>query len=261
MGVFGLLVVDLWEKYVLYSEFHRSRSLKTPTFAVGSGKSVLWFGVLLCLHIQKLTITTSSAIIQHIIPLRDAGSASMAYFYFDFRDVEKKHRRNLLSSLLVQLSSRSEHRLDILSHLYSTYKASKEQPGEHILVQCLKDMLVVSSLSQLPTYIILDALDECPNTPGLPAPRTHVLGLVKDLVDLHLPNLHICITSRPEVDIRTSLKPLASCHLSLHDQPGQQKDISEYIRSVVQSDPQMQRWREDDRKLVIETLSEKADGM
>jgi hypothetical protein len=212
-------------------------------------------------HIQKLTTTISFAIIQRIIPLRDAGSASMAYFYFDFRDVEKKHRRNLLSSLLIQLSSRFEPRLNILSHLYSTYKARMEQPGEHILVQCLKDMLMVSSPSQFPTYIILDALDECPNTPGLPAPRSHVLGLVKDLVDLHLPNLHICITSRPEVDIRTALEPLASCHLSLHDQPGQKQDIAEYIRSVVQSDPQMQIWREADRKLVIQTLSEKADGM
>ena len=193
--------------------------------------------------------------------MRDAGTASMAYFDFDFRDVEKKHRRNLLSSLLIQLSSLSEPRLDILSLLYSPHKTRKEQPGEQALVQCLKDMLMVSSLAQHPTYIILDALDECPNTPGLPSPRGQVLGLVKDLVDLHLPNLHICITSRPEVDIRTALEPLASCHPSLHDQPGQKKDIAEYINSVVQTDIQMQRWRDDDRKLVIETLSKKANGM
>ena len=117
----------------------------------------------------------------------------MAYFYFYLRDVEKKHRRNLLSSLLIQLSSLSEPRLDILSILYSPYKACKEQPGEQALVQCLKDVLMVSSLSQHPTYITLDALDECPNTPGLPAPREQVLGLVKDLVDLHPSNLHYAL--------------------------------------------------------------------
>jgi hypothetical protein len=204
---------------------------------------------------------TSSAIIQHLISLHDAGSVSVAYFYFDFRDVEKKHRRNLLSSLLMQLSFQYEPHFDILSHLYSTYKASKAQPSEHMLMQCLKEMLMASFLSHFPTYIILDALDECPNMPGLPAPRGHVLGLVKDLVDLNLPNLHICITSRPEVDICTALEPLASGRFSLHDQPGQKIYIAEYIRAVVQSDPQMQRWREDDRKLVIDTLSEKADGM
>jgi hypothetical protein len=114
---------------------------------------------------------------------------------------------------------------------------------------------------QLPTYIILDALDECPNASGIPTPRGHVLGLVKDLVDLRLPNLRICVTSRPAIDIYTALKPLTRSDLSLHDQLGQKKDIDEYISSVVQSDPQMARWREDDRNLVVDTLSKKADGM
>ena len=84
---------------------------------------------------------------------------------------------------------------------------------------------------------------------------------MKDLIDLGLPNLHLCVTSRPEIDIRTTLEPLASAQLSLHDQPGQKRDIDEYVRAVVQSDTKMRRWREDDRRLVIETLSEKADGM
>jgi hypothetical protein len=203
----------------------------------------------------------SSTIIQHIITLRDAGSASVAYFYFDFRDVDKKHRRNLLPSLLIQLSARSEPCLNILSCLYSTYKDGKEQPSEHALEQCLKDMLMAPSLSQHPTYIILDALDECSNTSGIPTPREQVLGLVKDLVGLGLPNLHICVTSRLEIDIWATLEPLASNHLCLQDQPGQKRDITEYISAVVQSDSKMRSWREDDRKLVIKTLSEKADGM
>ena len=185
----------------------------------------------------------------------------MAYFYFDFRDVYKKHRRNLLPSLLIQLSARSEPCLHILSRLYSIYKAGKEQPSEHALVQCLKDMLIALSDSQLPTYIILDALDECPNTSGIPTSREQVLGLVKDLVDLRLPNLRICATSRLEIDIWTTLEPLASVHLSLHDQRGQMQDIAEYVTSVVQSDSKMSSWREDDRQLVIEKISEKADGM
>ena len=84
---------------------------------------------------------------------------------------------------------------------------------------------------------------------------------MKDLVDLRLPNLHICATSRHEIDIRTALEPLASARLSLQDQPGQKKDIAEYVNTVVQSDTKMKCWREDDRALVIETLSEKADGM
>jgi len=112
-----------------------------------------------------------------------------------------------------------------------------------------------------PVYLIVDALDECPNNSGLPTAREEVLDLVKDLYGLGLPNLHICVTSRPEVDIQTILEPLTSLQVSLHHQSGQKKDIVDYLTSVVSSDTKMRRWREEDRKLVIETLSERADGM
>jgi hypothetical protein len=48
---------------------------------------------------------------------------------------------------------------------------------------------------QGPTYIILDALDECPVTSSIPSPREEVLELVEDLVGLHLPDLHMCYKS------------------------------------------------------------------
>jgi hypothetical protein len=112
-----------------------------------------------------------------------------------------------------------------------------------------------------PIYLVLDALDECPNNSGLPTAREEVLDLVNDLVTLSLPKLHICVTSRPEIDIQTVLEPLTSLRVSLHNQTGQKEDILDYVSSVVHSDKKMGRWREDDRMLVIETLSERADGM
>jgi hypothetical protein len=86
---------------------------------------------------------------------------------------------------------------------------------------------------------------------------------VKELVSLHIPNLHICVTSHPEVDIQDVLDPLSYHQVSLHDQSGQKKDIKDYVKSVVYSDsePIMQRWRKEDKDLVVETLSEQADGM
>jgi hypothetical protein len=120
---------------------------------------------------------------------------------------------------------------------------------------------MLSLPDQCPIYLVVDALDECPNNSGMPTPREEVLDLVKDLVGLCLPNLHICVTSRPEIDIQTTLEPLTSLRVDLHNQSGQKKDIVDYVNSVVYSDKKMQRWREEDRKLVIETLSERADGM
>lgn len=144
--------------------------------------------------------------------------------------------------------------------IYSAYGHGTQQPSDDNLKNCLKEMLSVTS-AQYPFYIILDAVDECPDTPGVPSPRQQVLSLVEDLVGLRLPNLHICVTSRPEIDICNTLGPLSSLHISLHDQPGQKKDITEFVSSIVHSDVKMKRWREDERKLVLETLSEKADGM
>ena len=185
----------------------------------------------------------------------------MAYFYFDFRDLDKQHRRNLLPSLLIQLSSQSRTCCEIFSRLYYMHDNGSQRPGDGVMIQCLKDMLVLPH-SQ-PIYIILDALDECPNWPGIPSPREQVLSLVKELVGLQLSRLHICVTSRPEFDIRATLTPLARHRVSLHDESGQKKDIVDYVNSVVYSDSEtvMRRWLDNDKKMVVETLSEKADGM
>ena len=183
----------------------------------------------------------------------------MAYFYFDFRDTDKQNRRDLLPSLVTQLSSQSDRCFDTLIRLYFSHDNGVRKPNEDALLRCLKQMLTL--LDQDPIYIIIDALDECPNTSGMPSPREQVLDLLKELVELSLPNLHLCVTSRPEIDIRHALEPLTPRCVSLHEQSGQKKDIIDYVTSVVQSDPRMRRWRDEDKNLVIETLSERADGM
>ena len=207
----------------------------------------------------------SSTVIQDIEAMCEAGTATMAYFYFDFRDANKQGFRDLLSSLLTQLSASSDPRSDILSDLYLAHDQGRKQPSDSILAKCLKQMLTIPD--QRPTYLIIDALDESPNTLGIPSPRERVLHLLEELVELRLPNLHICVTSRPEVEIRDVLEPLTSCgesrQVSLHDQTGQKQDIVDYVTSVVYSDkePIMKRWRSEDKEHVIKVLSERADGM
>jgi hypothetical protein len=203
----------------------------------------------------------SSSIVQDIVTLSEAGLASLAYFYFDFRDLDKQHIRNLLPSLLIQLSAQSDPCRNILSRLYLVHDNGEKKPRVSVMTQCLRDMLSV--FDQHPIHIILDALDECPNSSGIPSPREQVLALVKELINLRLPHLRICVTSRAEFDIRATLGPLALHSVSLHDESGQKKDIVDYVNSVVYSDAEtmMKRWREEDKKMVVESLSENADGM
>jgi hypothetical protein len=183
----------------------------------------------------------------------------MAYYYFDFRDKAKQDARGLLTSLLSQLSAKSDSCYKILSELYSKHNAGSRKPVDDALKQCLIDMLQVPGHPA--TYIIVDALDECPNTSDVVSPRDQVLKFVEELVDLSLPNFRLCITSRREADIIPALEQMASHAVSLHDQNGQKEDIVFYIKSVVHSNQRVRKWRVEDKELVIDALVRKANGM
>jgi len=187
----------------------------------------------------------------------------VAIYFFDFNDIGKQDARGLLSSLIVQLSNRAQSFYHILSDFYSVHEKGSQQPSIGELTKCLEDML--RATGDIPIYLILDGIDECPNTngKGMKSSRDQVLAVVENFVKLNLTKLHICIASRPEVDIRSSLKPLTSTstHICLHEESGQRKDIEDFVRAVVYSDRDMQRWRDEVKKLVIKTLSERADGM
>ncbi|KAH9007423.1 hypothetical protein EDB84DRAFT_1603616 [Lactarius hengduanensis] len=147
-------------------------------------------------------------------------------FYFDFRDLDKQpaatfFRHSSSNSLHIPMPF-----VTYSSRLYETHDKGARQPSDKASTQCLKEMLTLPN--QGPVYLILDALDECPDTSGVPSARKQVLDLLKEL-----------------------------------DERGQKKDIASYVRSVVCSESSicMRKWREEDKEHVIETLSERADGM
>jgi hypothetical protein len=183
----------------------------------------------------------------------------VAYYYFDFRDAAKQDVRGLLSSLVVQLCAMSDLCHGVLYDLYSKHNVGLRLPDDDSLTQCLKNMLELPGLP--PICIVIDALDECPETSGAPSPRELVLDLIVDIVESRLSNLRICVMSRPEADIQEVLGPLVSYSVSLHDEDGQKQDIIDYVNSAVRSDRKMQKWKAQDRQLVIDALTQRADGM
>jgi len=204
-------------------------------------------------------VSASSTIIEDVENMRKSGLASLAMFYYDFREDGKKDLRGLLSSALFQLCDQSDSYYDVLSSFYSTHRDGAQSPGDDELVRCLKDVL--SLPGQAPVYLVVDALDECPNTSALSSPRLELLTLLENLVDSRLPNLRMCVTSRPEADIKPILEPLTFRSVSLHDEQGQKEDIENYIKSVVNTNRNMRRWSPEHMQLVIKVLTEKADGM
>ena len=191
--------------------------------------------------------------------MRNAGLASLAFFYFDFREDQKKTLRGLLSSLLVQLCRQSDSYCDMLFEFYSEHNSGLRHPSDDAIVECLKDLIKLPG--QAPVYIIVDALDECPDASANPTPRAEVLSLLEDLINSQFPNLRICVTSRPETDIKDVLDPLVFHSVSLHDQSEQRRDIEEYIKSTINTHPKNKKWKAEHKQMVIDVLTEKADGM
>jgi len=191
--------------------------------------------------------------------MRKCGLASIAFFYHDFREDQKRDLRGLLSSVVLQFCHQSDSYYDILSNFYSTHCYGAQSPSDDELVHCLEDILKLPG--QAPIFLILDALDECSNTSPIPSHRENALEFLEKLIDWQLPNLRICVTSRPEVDIKVVLGPLTFQSISLQDERGQMEDIENYIKSVVEKDPRNRRWTAQDKQMVIDILTRNADGM
>ena len=196
----------------------------------------------------------SSTIIEDIRSMQKAGLASLAFFYCDFREDQKKDLRGLLSSFLVQLYHQSDSYFDILSKFYSEHDKDSRLPSDDALAGCLMDLLKLPGLA--PVYLIVDALDECPNPSVVRSPRAKVLSLMEKLVTTQIVNLRVCVTSRPELDIKDVLDPLIFRSVCLHDESGQKRDIEDYIKSVINTRT-IKRWKEEHRKLAIDVLTVK----
>ena len=202
---------------------------------------------------------TSSSIIDDIQAAVEANLASIAYFYCDFRDRKKQSIDGFLASLLIQLCTQSDPCRDILFRLFSVHARGSRMPSFGEMERCLMDML--KHLVREPTYIVVDALDECPGRPGFPSSRATLLGLFRELVNFRIPNLHICILSDLEPEIEFVLYPLASRRVCFHEESGHSQDIIHYIRTMLRTHPKMKGWKADDKQVVVNTLFRKAEGV
>jgi hypothetical protein len=250
--------MGLWETSV-NAQFLRLAETEFILFVAGAGKSVFWYVKSLIFPFLGLIMLVSSTIIEDVDAMRKAGLASLAFFYFDFREDRKKDLRGLLSSFLVQLCHQSDSYCDVLFKFYLEHAKGLRSPSDDALVGCLKDLLKLPGLA--PVYLIVDALDECPKTSAIPSSRAEVLKLLVGLIKLQSSNIRICVTSRPETDIKDVLDPLKPCYVSLHDERGQKEDIEEYVKSVINTHPENRRWKAEHRQQVIDVLVNKADGM
>ncbi|KAM5357601.1 hypothetical protein ACJZ2D_016093 [Fusarium nematophilum] len=202
----------------------------------GCGKTVL------CSSIIKETVSFCS--------LRD--NHFLSFFYFSFSDTERQSTDAFARSVLRQLLLQRESLPDAIVDVYRRYSHSCPTLGTW------KSALKGTIQASKETYILVDALDECPSLLG---ERKKLLDFIKGLTDLELPNLHIIATSRKEQDVERALSRLGTCPPLSIQTSVVDEDIQSYVRSEISQDDVMSRWPTALQEEVHRELGSRANGM
>ncbi|KAJ7292767.1 hypothetical protein C8J57DRAFT_1210486 [Mycena rebaudengoi] len=191
----------------------------------GAGKSVL-----------------SSAIVEELTKdQRLFHSSTVAFFYFDFKDKEGHAVLRALRCIVLQLSAQSPYPYKTLGREYMVSKGVK-LPNYQDLLRVLEDLL--RELGR--TYIIIDALDECPD-----GEHEKLIGLILWLQNWSATPLHLLFTSQPRAFFTTAFGNVP-CVIG--------EDIKTFIASEFQNNRKMKIW-EDWADDITEKVVQKSNGM
>jgi hypothetical protein len=195
------------------------------------------------------TILCSTAIEDIRVTCEQDANTSFAFFYFSFSDERKQSDSDLLRSLVAQLGWR-EPGLSMLRQAYGDAKRSVLRPDE------LEKILLASIRSCSKVYLLIDALDECPEDHET---RQSVLARIERLTQ-DAPNLRILATSRELDRIRKSMEALIAEPLRVTTR-AVDDDIQIYLAKEVSRDRSLRELSSEMRTLIQSTIASQADGM
>lgn len=189
---------------------------------------------------------------------KSKSSLAIAYFYFDFNDVEKQNATNCISSLIAQLCSETVDPPEMLKDLYKRCNEGKQKADLHDLLAVLRLFAVADELQDL--FIVLDALDECPKDDEKES-RNELLDFITEVKSWSSSKIHLLVTSRPEPDITEKLAPLLTAPAISIEGSEVKGDIKKHIKSQLATHPKLKAWSADIKAHIERTLAEKANGM
>jgi hypothetical protein len=158
----------------------------------------------------------------------------------------------LLRSILAQLVQQTLVVPEFLRTFYDKHQHS--QPLEAGLLDAIKSML----LENTQTFIIIDALDECPN---IGDDRADLCSILQQLHSWAHPRLHLLVTSRKEVDLCEALESLVTFPPISIQGSVVKSDIRRFVRSQLESDSKLKKWSDEIKEEVEKALIEGAGGI
>lgn len=191
----------------------------------------------------------ASTIIDDLSKHCETTQCTLAYFYF-FKSPDSQDCTKMLRALIRQLATRTPACLKTLTESYLMHEEG--QPSLHVLSTLLQSMVETYGT----TFIVLDALDECPS-------RQEVLELINSIQLWSYTDLHILLTSRSEPDVRMTVELWNDKFITNIQNPSNSEDIRTHILNRLSRDTRLRRWRKNPNALkeIEVRVLEKADGM
>ncbi|KAH7088079.1 ankyrin repeat-containing domain protein [Paraphoma chrysanthemicola] len=178
----------------------------------------------------------SCTIIEHLRHHCEAKTTSgLAYFYFDFRDAQKKNIGSMLRCLLRQLLQQLKEVSPTLDALMSSFIDQRSQPSTPDLLEMLRH--TIAGFQDV--YVVLDALDECKH-------RKDFLEVLATVYSWQPRRPHLLVTSRKERDIEDILAHFINKQATISLQNEEvDRDIQHYVQQRLSDDPSLAKWRKD----------------
>lgn len=195
---------------------------------VGCGKSVL-----------------CSTVVQDIEEYCEASSSRiMAYWFFQFDRDETHSVESLVRSFIRQLSRPPLS--SSLTKAWKTHHTKGSQPSWNSVLDIFHDVLSHTSGE---VFLILDAMDECPDTPSS-SERLSLLKLLLDIHERYKDKVHIIATSRRETDIERKLEkfPVIDLEAKLAE------DVETFVHASIADSSLSDLKTEIKRSIVVELL-------
>lgn len=173
---------------------------------------------------------------------RNNPKARLAYWYFQFGDEATLVVCNMIRSFIRQLSVSPLP--GVINQLWEKHKKRSSEPDIDELAKILDEL--IDSLGEV--FIVIDALDECPQTADK-REREKLLGFIRHLRGKHDKNLHLLATSRPELDIHSELNacPAINIEMVVDD------DVRRFVKNSICSGD-LKDWSNDTKQTIEDKL-------
>jgi hypothetical protein len=194
----------------------------------------------------------TSIVINHLrkVSSPDSQSQLLAYFFFDFNDLELQQSENKIRSILLQLAIQDERVFNRLSTIYYDQQNRKES-SDPVVWQEVLLMALNGELAKSNCWIVIDSLDECSD-------RGNLIELVDQLTSTG-PLHQWFFASQPAalIDLKHDF---TFSKVEIRNETVD-RDIHMYVNARLDEEVRLRRLSDEKKSTIKQALVDKSDGM